>query len=640
MISGTDVQLNDDSYSGIISIGFDFCYFGVNYNKLLIASNSYVTFDTSQAMGYSPWVFSSDLPSAGAPMNSIFGPWQDVNPALGGSVRYATYGLAPYRKFVVSFYDTPMFSCTDVLFRNQIVLYESLNIIDINIESRQLCGTWNNGFGIEGIIGLDTTEAYVVPGRNHSDSWTSNGDCYRFIPQCYCAAPADMMAGDVTGSTYWDYDQDCTQDVGEPGMPNVRFDVQPGNGTVWSGYQGNMAFMVDPGAYSMQFSGQNPWYMNSACPSGPVAVDVVANSTAGPFDWGLDITPYQDLVVNVGSGWMAACFNSSQSVQLCNNGNIPAQNVALSVTLPAFLLDVNASIAPTTSGDTLGWVFPWIGPGECVTINLTDSVDCDPNLVGQLACVNAWASVDTSEVETVNNADEWCMEVAASYDPNAVYVRVAETEQTPFVTDHLITGSDRLEYIVHFQNTGNAPAYNVSVHQPLPQWVDAATLVPGASSHFCTPHMADGMLMIDFPAIILPDSMSDPMGSQGWFRFTIEQAPGNGPGTDIPGVASIYFDNNPAVVTNTAHSVIMVVGTDGMTSAAPILVPNPADGIVRLNGVNEPLDLDVTDLNGRVVYSRSAFQGGSLDLSHLEAGMYLVRGVGSTVSFTERLMLK
>jgi hypothetical protein len=57
------------------------------------------------------------------------------------------------------------------------VLYETLNIIDINIASTNsyaIRGT--DGAAIQGIENADGTEAYIVPGRNYPDQWASNGD--------------------------------------------------------------------------------------------------------------------------------------------------------------------------------------------------------------------------------------------------------------------------------------------------------------------------------------------------------------------------------------------------------------------------------------------------------------------------------
>ena len=54
--TGTNlIGLIDDSYSGVIDIGFDFCFYGNIYNQLLISTNNYLTFDLTDANGYSPW---------------------------------------------------------------------------------------------------------------------------------------------------------------------------------------------------------------------------------------------------------------------------------------------------------------------------------------------------------------------------------------------------------------------------------------------------------------------------------------------------------------------------------------------------------------------------------------------------------
>ena len=46
----------DDSYSNIIDLGFDFDFYGTTYNKMLISTNGYITFDTSNAYSFSPWL--------------------------------------------------------------------------------------------------------------------------------------------------------------------------------------------------------------------------------------------------------------------------------------------------------------------------------------------------------------------------------------------------------------------------------------------------------------------------------------------------------------------------------------------------------------------------------------------------------
>ena len=64
--SGTNLNgLGDDIYSGVIDIGFDFCFYGNILNQLLISTNNYITFDLTNANAYSPWNTYA-IPSAGS----------------------------------------------------------------------------------------------------------------------------------------------------------------------------------------------------------------------------------------------------------------------------------------------------------------------------------------------------------------------------------------------------------------------------------------------------------------------------------------------------------------------------------------------------------------------------------------------
>ncbi|MCB0402910.1 MAG: gliding motility-associated C-terminal domain-containing protein [Flavobacteriales bacterium] len=176
------VSLTDDQYSGVINIGFPFTFYGVAYNQLVIASNNYLTFDLTQANGYSPWSISSAAPSSALPMNVVMGPYQDINPGLGGTIEYGTYGTAPNRRFVVRYNQVPMFSCTQDLFCSTMMLYEGTNNIEIYIDNKPLCPTWNSGVAIEGVQNSTGSLAAIVPGRNFPTQWTASADAVQLIP--------------------------------------------------------------------------------------------------------------------------------------------------------------------------------------------------------------------------------------------------------------------------------------------------------------------------------------------------------------------------------------------------------------------------------------------------------------------------
>lgn len=168
----------DDGVSNAIPLPFNFCFFGTSYNQIWVGSNGWVSFTANQPNNFT----SSSIPSVAAnvPKNCIMGPWQDWHPGLGGQVRYQVQGVAPCRKFVVSWINVPMFSCTSTLGTFHIVLYESTNVIENHIQSKLFCG-WAGGTSVQGLHNLAGNTAVAVPGRN-STVWTAQNDARRYTP--------------------------------------------------------------------------------------------------------------------------------------------------------------------------------------------------------------------------------------------------------------------------------------------------------------------------------------------------------------------------------------------------------------------------------------------------------------------------
>jgi len=183
--SPTFLNLSDDVFSGVINIGFPFTFFGNTYTQCVISSNNFISFNLAHANTGSPWTISQPIPNTtftDKTQNGILGPWQDINPGVGGSVSYQTLGTAPNRRFVVEYCNVPMFSCTNLQFSSQIIIYETTNIIETHIINKPLCTTWNGGYAIHGLHDPTGTIAYVVAGRNHPLQWTTANEGYRFTP--------------------------------------------------------------------------------------------------------------------------------------------------------------------------------------------------------------------------------------------------------------------------------------------------------------------------------------------------------------------------------------------------------------------------------------------------------------------------
>ena len=136
---GAAILVNiDDSWSNSIPLPFNFCFFGTNYNKVVIGSNGIISFNNAYAgggPGSCPWslVGLNPLPNPNLPLNSIMGVFQDIDPTNMGDIYWQVTGSYPSRKLVVSFFEIPYYgdpnsvstgSFSSPLFlTSQIVLY-------------------------------------------------------------------------------------------------------------------------------------------------------------------------------------------------------------------------------------------------------------------------------------------------------------------------------------------------------------------------------------------------------------------------------------------------------------------------------------------------------------------------------------
>lgn len=184
--AGTALALTDDVYSGVINIGFSFCFDGVSYTQLLIASNNYIDFDISSAGAFAPWSITSAIPTP-TPTEigkTLLGPWEDINPALGGTITYQLLGISPNRRFVVSWNQVPMFSCTGQLYTSQVQIFETTNCINFLLQNKPTCPGWNGGAAIQGAQRSGGTAATAFAGRNYPTVWSAVNDADQMYATC------------------------------------------------------------------------------------------------------------------------------------------------------------------------------------------------------------------------------------------------------------------------------------------------------------------------------------------------------------------------------------------------------------------------------------------------------------------------
>ncbi|WP_271855397.1 gliding motility-associated C-terminal domain-containing protein [Patiriisocius marinus] len=191
LTGGTPTNLTiDDRWTNAIPLDFTFNYYGVDYNDIVIGANGQITFDVGLAGGFNGWnIDPADMiPSADAsfPLNTIFGAFHDLNPATNPDptrINYFVTGTAPYRIFVLNFNMVPHFggACAGITTTQQILLYESLNVIDVNLIDKPSCDGWNDGLAALGLQGNDLTQ-FSVPEDRNVGAWSATNENWRFVP--------------------------------------------------------------------------------------------------------------------------------------------------------------------------------------------------------------------------------------------------------------------------------------------------------------------------------------------------------------------------------------------------------------------------------------------------------------------------
>jgi gliding motility-associated-like protein len=175
----------DDKYLYAFDLPFKFCFFGEEYEQVVVGTNGIITFNTDLANEYCPWSFSVSLPNSSLPTNAIMC-YHDIYPLTSsgsgcGYLRYGVLGTYPCRAFVLNFDQVCHFNVQNIKTTMQIVLYEGTSAIEFHIQSKPVHSGWNGGRCALGIQNSDGTIAYFPPNRN-TGVWTATNEAWRFTP--------------------------------------------------------------------------------------------------------------------------------------------------------------------------------------------------------------------------------------------------------------------------------------------------------------------------------------------------------------------------------------------------------------------------------------------------------------------------
>lgn len=195
----------DDAGWGGIPIGFDFNFFGTDYDSLNVGTNGNVLFGAYNATAINDFTFAS-LPSVTEPFNMIALCAVDMDAENAGSdISYFTTGVAPNRIFVLDYTDMQGFS-NNGFYSMQLQLHETTGYFEIHVG--EASGTGAKSIGVNN---GDGTVGAAAP-RCAGGLWSGNTatilgafpQAWGFIPPVdytFAWSPSGEISGALDGAT-------------------------------------------------------------------------------------------------------------------------------------------------------------------------------------------------------------------------------------------------------------------------------------------------------------------------------------------------------------------------------------------------------------------------------------------------------
>jgi len=265
--------------------------------------------------------------------------------------------------------------------------------------------------------------------------------------------------------------------------------------------------------------------------------------------------------------------------------------------------------------------------------------------------------VNTVTQDDLDAEEEFiCLPIVASLDPNE-----KEVSPTGVTSNHYVDPSAPLKYTIHFQNTGTDTAFYVKIVDTLDMDLDVTRFSIGNSSHpvsWAISGHPQPVATFEFKNILLTDSTTNNLESQGFIEYTIFADTTKSFGSSIRNKAYIYFDYNDPIITNETMQVLGMPVISDYSKSYLVTEGTVINGIyysynnnsfsVFPNPLESDLNIDFTDNTSKkiILYSANGISikeiNGSrssihMDVSDLPQGLYLLEVVSEN---EERMKIK
>ncbi|KAB1158072.1 T9SS type A sorting domain-containing protein [Flavobacterium luteum] len=411
--------------------------------------------------------------------------------------------------------------------------------------------------------------------------------------------------------------------------PNLKFSITDGTntGNFISNSSANYSIPVQAGTHSITPILENSNYFSIS----PTSINVTFPTQTSPFTQNFCITPngnHQDLEITLlPINRARPGFDSYYKIIYKNKGN-QTQSGSVKLTFDDAVLDLVAAnpVFTSQSIDNLNWAYIDLKPFETrvieVTLNVNSPMEIPAVNIDDRLSFTALINPVTDDEQPVDNSFALRQLVVGSYDPNDKTCLEGSTIPPSAVGKYV-------HYIIRFENKGTAEAENVVIKDLIDtDKFDISSLVVTEGSHpFVTKISDTNKVEFIFEKINLPfeDATND-----GYVAFKIKTKPSLVLGDSFSNTASIYFDYNFPIITNTATtSVLQSLGVQDFEFSSYFKVyPNPAKQVLNID-FKKQIELSsisiFNTLGQQIVVIPNAQQTKQVDVSSLKTGNYFIK---------------
>lgn len=316
-------------------------------------------------------------------------------------------------------------------------------------------------------------------------------------------------------------------------------------------------------------------------------------------------------------------FSYSNAIYLKNHGNqtIPSGTVT-------FTKDNAVSItstSPITTATATGFVYNFANllPNEERYIYVTMQVPVIPTVsLGQLVTNSVTTTIPSGDMNATNNTSSLTQAIVGSWDPNDK----AESHGEKIVHS-TFSSNEYLTYTIRFENTGTAEAINIRVNDVLDNQLDENSVRMVNASHPYVLDKVGSTLNWKFDGVNLPPSVANTQIGHGYIVFQVKPKTGFAVGDIIPNTANIYFDFNPAIVTNTVTTeFVTTLAVNEFDTNSVSVYPNPVHANLNLTNSSKIDFVEVISVLGQKVLIQDVNDfDAEINMGSLEKGIYFVK---------------